>query len=309
MQLKVGYYPMLDTALALRQIFSVERFKPYCPSLASVDSRLTDEEKKAIDLIAPLTQEWLDVMQNMIDMTMQGVVSPEEMLIKASKDPKSLFGASGQSHMVKLLSDIWYNYCFTEISKHVKKVSEKAAEISCMESKEEIMDYVLGLSDRIEKTENNIIKFNIKPDLNVHMEDIENIIVMPSVFSCRNVIFWYSGNTFLFYIALDSKKMTMEEPSDMLLLRTLAFNDRTRLKMLKTLSESALSVNDIAERLDVNASTASRHFKVFKDVALVDIQSQEGNSVYYRLNEKEISKALKSIYDYILKGDTDDTKD
>lgn len=294
---------MLDTVLAIRQIFSVERFKPFCSSVESIDSKLPSEDKEAINLIASLTQDWLDVIENIIDMTMEGIISPEEMFIRAYKDPKCLFGANGEDYMVTLLSNIWYNYCFIEISKYHKKIGQKAMEISCRTSKEELMSYILGLSDRIEKGENNTIRFNIKPELNVHLDDIENIIVMPSVFSSRNVVFWYSGNTFLFYIALDSKSMTLEEPSDMLMLRTLAFNDKTRLKMLKALTESALSVNEIAEKMNVNASTASRHFKVFKDVGFVDIQSQEGNSIYYRINEKEIKKAMESIYNYIFKGD------
>ncbi|WP_432666452.1 metalloregulator ArsR/SmtB family transcription factor [Wukongibacter baidiensis] len=303
MQIKIGYYPILDTALLIRQVFSRERFKPFCTSLEAVDSKLSKEEKEAIDLIAPLTGDWLNVIKNIIDMTMEGTTSPEEMFVNALKNPESLFGPKAEPHMVKLLSDIWYNYCFLEMSKYSKQISEKAMEISSASSKEELINYILGLSDRIEREENNTIKFNIKPELSVHMDDIENIIVMPSVFSSRNVVFWYSENTFLFYIALESKSMEFEEPSDMLLLRTLAFNDKTRLKMLKNLTLSAFSVNEMAEKMNVNASTVSRHFKVFKDVGFVDIQSQEGNSIYYGINENEIKKAMKNIYNYIFKGD------
>jgi DNA-binding transcriptional ArsR family regulator len=89
------------------------------------------------------------------------------------------------------------------------------------------------------------------------------------------------------------------EPSDMLLLRTLAVNDRTRLKMLKLLAERSYSTNDMAERLNMNASTVSRHFKVFKDAGFVDICSQEGNFIYYSLNLREIKSSFKGILDYI----------
>ena len=303
MKIKMGYYPMLDMALAIRQIFSVERFKPFCTSLEWLDSRLIKEEKDKINTIALSTHDWLDVIRKMIDMTMEGITSPEEMFIKVSKNPECIFGENAETYMGGMLSDIWYNHCFIEMSKYSKQISGKAMEISKRETKEELLDYILGLSDRIEREENNIIKFNIKPELNVHMDDIENIIVMPSVFSSRNVAFWYSENTFLFYVALDSKSMTLEEPSDMLLLRTLAFNDKTRLKMLRSLTESALSVNDMADKFNINASTVSRHFKVFKDVGFVDIQSQEGNSIYYGIKENEIKKSMESIYNYIFKGD------
>lgn len=305
MKTKIGYYTLLDTVLAIRQIFSVERFKPFCSAVEAVDTRLSDEEREAIKTIAPLTKDWLEVMENLIDMTMEGIISPEEVFIRASEDPKYLFGASGEEWMVRLLANIWYNHCFIEMSKYHKKISEKSMEISRMTAGAEPMDYILGLSDRIEKDADGTIRFNIKPEHRVHLDDIEHVIVMPSVFSSRNVVFWQSGRTFLFYIALESKAMTLEEPSDMLLLRTLALNDKTRLKMLKALTESALSVNETAEKMNVNASTASRHFKVFKDVGFVDIQSQEGNSIYYRINQEEIKRAMKSIYNYIFEEDAE----
>jgi DNA-binding transcriptional ArsR family regulator len=303
MKVKIGYYPMLDAALTIRQIYSVERFKPFSAALEVIGCRLSTEEKEKIALAAPITQDWLDVIQRLIDLTMLGITSPEEILIEANKTPSCLFGPEAKIEMVTLLSDIWYNHCFAEMSKYSNQIRKKAMEISEISSKHELIDYILGLSDRIEKTENNTIKFNIKPDMSVKLEDIENIIVMPSVFSSRNVTFWYSSNTFLFYIALDSKAMFMEEPSDMLLLRTLAFNDRTRLKMLKTLAFSSLSVNEMAEIMKVNASTVSRHFKVFKDTGFVDIQSQEGNSIYYSINENEIKKAMETIHNYIFRRD------
>lgn len=301
MNMKIGYYPMLDTALLIRQIFSVERFKPYSQALEAVDVRLSIEEKEIINEIGAHTEEWLDVIQRLIDMTMEGITSPEEFFIKSLGQPQSIFGVQGKGSMVEIFSDIWYNQCAIEVSKYTNQIRKKAMEISQMATQNQLIDYILGLTDRIERVEGDRLKFHIKPELSVSIKDIQNIIVMPSVFSSRNVVFWYSGNTFLFYIAVDSKAMTLEEPSDMLLLRTLAFNDKTRLKMLKALSLSAYSVNDMAEKLKVNASTVSRHFKVFKDAGFVDIQSQEGNSIYYSINEAEIKKAMKSIYDYIIK--------
>jgi len=302
--IKIGYYPILDTVLTIRQIFSIERFKPFCPPLENVNTRLPNEVKKAINDIAPLTQDWLDVIANLITYTEVGVTSPEELFIEASKNPSSLFGPKGNVEMVTLLSSIYYNYCFAEMVKYSKQINEKAMEVSSISSKDELIDYILRLSDRIQMENNNYLRFNIKPDLVVHKNDIKNIIVMPSVFSSRNLAFWYKENTFLFYAGLDSKEMTLEEPSDMLLLRTLAFNDKTRLKMLRFLTGSAHSVNQMAEKMNINPSTVSRHFKVFKDVGFVDVQSQEGNSIYYSINEDEIKKALQTIYDYVIKGET-----
>lgn len=302
--IKIGYYPILDTVLTIRQIFSIERFKPFCHPLENVNTRLPKEAKKAINDIATLTQDWLDVIENLITYTIEGVTSPEELFIEASKNPNSLFGAKGNLEMVALLSSIYYNYCFIEIAKYSKQINEKAMEVSSISSKDELINYILRLSDRLQLEDNGYLRFNIKPDLVVHKNDIRNIIVMPSVFSSRNIAFWYKKDTFLFYVGLDSKAITLEEPSDMLLLRTLAFNDKTRLKMLRFLTASAHSVNQMAEKMNINPSTVSRHFKVFKDVGFVDVQSQEGNSIYYNINEEEIKKALQSIYEYVIKGET-----
>jgi DNA-binding transcriptional ArsR family regulator len=299
MKVKIGYYPILDATLAVRQIFSVERFKPYTTALETINSKISKEENEKINNIASLTEDWLVVIKNLIDLTMNGITSPEEIFINANNNPECLFGLEGKQLMVNLLSDIWYNHCANETAKYSNQIRAKAAEISEAYSKDQLIEYILKLSDRIEKIDDDTLKFNIKPDLSIRMGDIENIIVMPSVFSSRNVAFWYSGNTFLFYIAVNSKEMTFEDPSDMLLLRTSAFHDKTRLKMLKALSSTSLSVNEMAEKINMNASTVSRHFKVFKDVGFVEVQSQEGNSIYYSINENEIKKAMGNIYSYI----------
>ena len=86
----------------------------------------------------------------------------------------------------------------------------------------------------------------------------------------------------------------------MLLLKTMALNDRTRLKMLKILSSANYSTGNMAEILNVNSSTISRHFKLFKDAGYVDISAQEGNSIYYSLNENELKNSFNMIFDYIL---------
>ncbi len=54
----------------------------------------------------------------------------------------------------------------------------------------------------------------------------------------------------------------------MLLLRTLAVNDRTRLKMLKLLADRSYSTNEMAERLNMNASTASGILKFLKSLRM-----------------------------------------
>lgn len=70
--------------------------------------------------------------------------------------------------------------------------------------------------------------------------------------------------------------------------------------MLKLLAERSYSTNEMADRLNMNASTVSRHFKVFKDAGFVDICSREGNFIYYSLNIQEIENVFKGVLHYII---------
>lgn len=304
MGIKLGYYPILDEALCMRQIYSVERFKPYSEALEWVDGRLSESERESIMNMGEKSGGWLSAISSGIDLVTDGVSTFEESMVKIIHEPSLIF-EEGTKEMADRFLSMWWNHCSLQKTKHDKEISDKLMEISQYQNKEELIEYLLSLSDRIKRVNDEIV-FNIKPDHRVSIEDIDNIIVMPSVFASRNLIFWYSGNTYLFYVSLGSRKMSLEEPSDMLLLRTLAFNDKTRLKMLRALEQSSMSVNDMAEKLKINPSTVSRHFKVFKDTGFVDIQKQEGNSIYYGLKEGEIKKAFQMISNYIFKGEVVD---
>lgn len=39
MNTKVGYYPLFDMLLALRQLFSIERFKPYNDLMSQIEEK------------------------------------------------------------------------------------------------------------------------------------------------------------------------------------------------------------------------------------------------------------------------------
>jgi DNA-binding transcriptional ArsR family regulator len=152
----------------------------------------------------------------------------------------------------------------------------------------------------MEKCGENALNVHIKPEHVIQLDKMQSAIVMPSIYASRRLTFWYSGHSYLFYISLDTFSYENIEPSDMLLLKTLAVNDRTRLKMLKLMADRSYSTNEMAERLNMNASTVSRHFKVFKDAGFVDISSQEGNFIYYSLNIEEIRNSFKDVLNYIV---------
>jgi DNA-binding transcriptional ArsR family regulator len=302
MSVKLGYYPMLDLILAMRQLYSVERFKPYPIALEGLESKFSPQDKAKLMEIGDHTVEWLEVIERAMDLVFRGVSTPEEVLLVAAVHPRKLFGQNGSEKWVEALGDWWNNYAFNELSRSYKKMTECLNTLKQQPTVTSQLDHLMKLTDRFERDGKGSIVFHIKPELKVLEADIHEIIVMPSIYASRSVVFWHQEKRFVFFVGLESQDKTMEDPGDMLLLGTLAFNDKTRLKMLKYLAASPLSVNDMADKLGVNASTASRHFKVFKDVGLVDIHTQEGNSIYYSLVPSAVEQSLNAIYHYITGG-------
>jgi DNA-binding transcriptional ArsR family regulator len=67
--------------------------------------------------------------------------------------------------------------------------------------------------------------------------------------------------------------------------------DPKRLLILYALSQGALNVGEIAEKLKLPQPTASRHLKLLRERNLV-IAEREGTSVYYRLADRRVIDAL-----------------
>lgn len=297
--MKLGYYSLLDTALLMRQIYSGERFKPFNIATQSIFDKITDEDILTIEDIGKLTNGWLRVIECLMEQVLKGMTSPEELLIAAQREPSILFDTFARSEMVSFFSRIWSLYSFSEMAKHHSKIMETAAGLSNESSTEEMIKELCKRSDRLQ-LKGSLLSFNIQPRFEIELATIEAIIVMPSIYTTRQVAFWYKENTLLFYVGVNESRSEMREPSDMVLLRTLAVNDKTRLKILKLLKDQAMSINEIATFIGINPSTASRHLKIFKDVGFVDLVSKEGNSQYYILNKEKVTSGLNAIGAYIL---------
>lgn len=70
-----------------------------------------------------------------------------------------------------------------------------------------------------------------------------------------------------------------------------ALAEPTRILILYALSEKPLSVTEILTELGILQSTASRHLKILRDSGLVGA-TRRGNSVIYRLSDKQVIQAL-----------------
>lgn len=73
-----------------------------------------------------------------------------------------------------------------------------------------------------------------------------------------------------------------------------ALGDPTRIMMLYLLGEKSACVNEIADALHLQQSTASRHLRVLRERKLVSTQRQ-GTSVQYTLTDKRIIQALDTL--------------
>ena len=301
MNTKIGYYPLFDMLLALRQLFSIERFRPYNDIMTQIESKITAEDSDYIQSIGAETRGWLKVIAKMIDTQVNGITNTEEIVLKLLADPSLLFSDmnSADIQTSETFLKLWQNLFNTETAKHSKALLDKSIEINNQISDDAVIPFLTGVSDRIKQIDEETLQFMIKPDHEEKIDDIENIIIMPSVFAVRNLTFWHSGKNYVFFISLNASKDKSLEPSDNLLLKTMALNDKTRLKMLRILSDGHCSSSEMAEKLEVNPSTVSRHFKLFKDAGFVEVFTQEGNTVYYTINKSEIQSSLNMVYKYI----------
>lgn len=303
MNTKIGYYPILDIALALRQLYSVERFKPFNSIMSSIDGRLTEKERSTINEIGDDSRGWLHVIEKLIPLTLNGITGFEEFALFLTENPDLLWdneksNSIKESSAIEILG-LWFNYFNSEIAKNNKTIFEKSMEISHDLKKYELINYISEMTDRAEKIDENSMRILIKPEHIIDFTKVKNVIVTPSIFASRKFSFWNIDENYIFYISTEKYGLKDLEPTDMMMLKTLALNDRTRLKMLRLLAKGNYSTSDIAEKFDMNSSTISRHLKLFKDAGYVDIFTQEGNSVYYELNLEEIRKSFEMLTKYI----------
>ena len=74
-----------------------------------------------------------------------------------------------------------------------------------------------------------------------------------------------------------------------------AMAHRKRLMILCYLLNEELSVNALAERLDIAQPTLSQHLAKLRDLKLVTPR-RDGNLVYYRLASTEVEQILRTLY-------------
>ncbi|MBF4692633.1 helix-turn-helix domain-containing protein [Fusibacter ferrireducens] len=296
METIIGYYPILDMVLAFRELYSQDRFKPFNQPLETLESKLSADQLAFVMQYGDQSRGWLHFIEKIIMDIKLGLTNHESWWLNLLSHPEAYELSAVEAEM---LFDIWQNKASTIITNYQGQIMWETIRISEALKHSDPFLFLTSCTDRFFYKDDETIHFNIKPDLEMKIQNFETIVLLPSVFGCRQITFWYHNSDFVFYYALTKPSRNLVEPSDMLLLTTQAFNDKTRLKLLRLLNQKSYSVNEMATILDVNASTISRHMKLFKDAGFVEIQNKDKNEVFYTLNQKAIELGYAVLLKYI----------
>jgi DNA-binding transcriptional ArsR family regulator len=307
METRIGYFPVLDAALALRQAFDSVRFQPYNPLMEAIAGRLTARDRTLLEEGGEATRGWLWVIEALLEPGAAGLLGTEEGLLRlenealpaSESDPRLPESAFAGARV--LLARTLRTGIAPEASRRARQLVDTTSSIAAGIREAGVWPYLLGRSDRMCRAKSGEIVFRVKPEMRIRAEEVERIIILPSLVVTRRLSFWRSGSTLLFYISTASPA-PMDDPPDSLLISALAVGDRTRLRMLRHLAGHPATNLEMAEFLGVNPSTASRHFKLFKDAGFVDVRELEGGRAEYELTPEGVTEALDAIVAFIQGG-------
>ncbi len=83
-----------------------------------------------------------------------------------------------------------------------------------------------------------------------------------------------------------------------------AFGDMTRVKIILALSETPLSVGEIADTLDMSQSSISHQLSILKQLNLVS-NARRGRNIHYRLSDQHIITIFNQTKEHIIEDDND----
>jgi Predicted transcriptional regulators len=83
-----------------------------------------------------------------------------------------------------------------------------------------------------------------------------------------------------------------------------AFGDMTRVKIILALSQTPLSVGEIADSLDMSQSSISHQLSLLKQLNLVS-SMRKGRNIHYRLSDQHIITIFNQTKDHIVEDEND----
>ena len=101
----------------------------------------------------------------------------------------------------------------------------------------------------------------------------------------------------------DIVKRVLEQQPDDEILYDLAelfkvFGDSTRIKILYSMFENELCVNDIARLLNLSQSSVSHQLRILKTSKLVKFR-REGKSIYYSLDDEHVRSIISMGMEHV----------
>ena len=101
----------------------------------------------------------------------------------------------------------------------------------------------------------------------------------------------------------DVVKRVLEQQPDDEILYDLAelfkvFGDSTRIKILYSMFETELCVNDIARLLNLSQSSVSHQLRILKTSKLVKFR-REGKSIYYSLDDEHVRSIISMGMEHV----------
>ena len=316
MDLRIGYFPVLDAALALRQSFESQRFAPFNPVMQGIHDRLGEAGRAQVDQVGEATGGWLSILGILLDPESAGLKGLEEGFLRLVQDPlaalplvrkgpfpdmtglakvpsESTILAAGQ-----LLSQTLGGSLVGEAARRSRRLLEASQALAEATGSQGVWPYLLRVSDRLRRTASGEIAFRIKPEFRLREDAVERIILTPSLVATRRLTFWRNGSALVFFIA-EGAPSAPDDPPDGLLLTALAVGDRTRLRMLRRLAQGVCTNLEMAEFLGLNPSTVSRHFKVFKDAGFVELREAAEGRAEYEFTPEAMTAAFGAISAFI----------
>jgi len=316
MDLRIGYFPVMDAALALRQIFESERFAPFNPAMQAIHDRLGKEERAQVDQVGEVTGGWLSILGILLDPDSAGLKGLEEGYLQMVRDPLAALPLIAKGPFLDmnglarvppeasildsgtLIGQVLRFGIATEAARRSRRLLESTQTIAEAVQGEGVWSYLMKVSDRLRRTAAGEIAFRIKPEFCLREESVERIILTPSLVATRRLTFWRNGSALVFFIS-EGVPAAPNDPPDGLLLTALAVGDRTRLRMLRHLAEGACTNLEMAEFLGMNPSTVSRHFKVFKDAGFVELRGGPEGRAEYEFAPEAMTAAFHAISGFI----------
>jgi ArsR family transcriptional regulator len=71
-------------------------------------------------------------------------------------------------------------------------------------------------------------------------------------------------------------------------------SNRSRLLILRSLSEQTMSVGEIAEQIGASLQNTSQHLRLMKDKGVVESR-REGQTIFYQIADSEIGENCKQM--------------